>query len=156
MQVKDRRRQRSREHDWLCHTRKKEHALLGAPGVPRRRLTPGTVVWAHVPFEHGEGEKLRPAVVVGCDGRGVRIRRLSSSATRLRFDFYLDVVDLDAAGLDRPCGIDLRSSTVVDLIEVVDIVGELSDADFVRLQVAACLYVFLAADRGLLGSTPCP
>ena len=109
-----------------------------------------------MPFEDGEGEKLRPAVVVGRDGRGVRIRRLSSSATRLRFDFHLDVVDPDAAGLDRPCGIDLRSPSVVDVIEVVDIVGELSDADFVRLQVAACLYVFLAADRGLLGSTPCP
>jgi hypothetical protein len=167
VQETDRRRQRRREHDWLCRTRKKDHALLGAPKVPLKRLTPGTVVWAHVPYEHGDGEKLRPAVVVERQGRQVRIRRLSSSASRFRYDFYVDLEDLPSAGLDRPCGIDLRSTMVVDLIELVDISGALSDADFLRLQVSACLYDFLetrpsagagtadAEVRDLVGSTPC-
>jgi hypothetical protein len=45
---------------------------------------------------------------------------------------YVEVELLDQAGLTRPTGI-RRSSVVVDIIEVIEIVGALSDLDAQRI-----------------------
>ena len=105
--------------------------------VPRKRLTPGTVIWAHVPFEETEGEKTRPAVVIDLRGRDVVILPGTTAPARKRLGpRYVEVTDLDAAGLYRPTGIRL-SEVVVDLIEIIDIVGTLSDPDASRILEAA-------------------
>jgi hypothetical protein len=86
-------------------------------------------VWAHVPYEDGQGEKLRPAVVVERCGRDLTILPATTSASRWRYpNSSVEVRDLAAAGLTKPTGIKVRSVTV-DIIEVVDIVGRLGEAD---------------------------
>jgi hypothetical protein len=97
--------------------------------VPRNQLVSGTVVWAHVPYEDGTGEKLRPAVVVERCGRDVTILPATTSASRWRYpNNSVEVRDLAAAGLTKPTGIKMRSVTV-DIIEVLSIVGRLGEAD---------------------------
>jgi hypothetical protein len=96
-------------------------------------LVPGAVVWAHVPFEDGEGEKTRPAVVAQLSGRDVTLYPGTTSGSRIRHGHrYVEVRDLGAAGLNRPTGIK-RSFVVVDVIEVIDVVGDLSRADLADL-----------------------
>lgn len=97
--------------------------------VPRTRLVPGTVVWAHVPYEDRTGEKTRPAVVVERKGRDLTI--LPGTTSDRRWDLpgkYVEVRDRPAAGLTRPTGIRTTSVTV-DLIEVVGVVGQLGESD---------------------------
>jgi hypothetical protein len=105
--------------------------------IPRTRLTPGTVIWAHVPFEDTEGEKTRPAVVIDLRGRDVVILPGTTAPARKTLGpRYVEVTDLDAAGLYRPTGI-RQSEVVIDLIEIIDIVGTLSDPDASRILEAA-------------------
>ena len=101
--------------------------------VPKNRLTPGAVVWAHVPFEDGKGEKTRPAVVVSASSREVVVLPTTTSAKRHRFPAsYVELCDLESAGISRPSGVSSRTVTL-DRIELVDIVGYLSDEDFDRV-----------------------
>jgi len=105
--------------------------------IPRTRLSPGTVVWARVPFEDTEGEKTRPAVIIDLRGRDVVILPGTTAPARKRLGpRYVEVTDLDAAGLYRPTGI-RRAEVVIDLIEIIDIVGTLSDVDASRILEAA-------------------
>jgi hypothetical protein len=101
--------------------------------VARRLLLPGTVVFAHVPYAETDDEKGRPAVVKVTVGREVTILPGSSALSRRRFPaLYVELRDLDTAGLWRPTGVRLREVTV-DRIEIVHILGRLSDFDMTRL-----------------------
>jgi hypothetical protein len=92
-------------------------------------LVPGAVVWAHVPFAEIDEFKTRPAVVVEIVGREVTILPATSSSSRSGYPTeYVELRDLNAAGLNRPTGVRLRETTV-DIIEIVDVVGRLSDID---------------------------
>ncbi|MEZ5144863.1 MAG: hypothetical protein R2726_20460 [Acidimicrobiales bacterium] len=139
MRWTDRRLCRKREHQWLRDMRARDHALLDVWRVPRR-LEAGRVVWAHVPFVERSGEKLRPVVVADASGELLAVRRITSSVTRLRYDFYVEIEDLDAVGLDRPCGIEVRRTIDIARLDVVSSAGRLSPADDLRVEVGACLW----------------
>lgn len=86
-------------------------------------------MWAHVPFADDDGEKTRPAVVVGLRGRDVTLLPATTSTTRRRFGSrYVEIDDLAAAGLNRPTGI-RTTPVVVDVIEILNIVGSLAPSD---------------------------
>lgn len=93
--------------------------------IPRTQLTPGTVVWAHVPFADGTGEKSRPAVVLSRQGRDIEL--LPATTSMRRHDYphkYVEIEDLESAGLNRATGVSLRP-VVVDIIEIISITGSL-------------------------------
>lgn len=97
--------------------------------IAMSRLSTGVVVWAHVPFAESDGEKTRPAVVVGRHGRNIELLPISTSPARFRFNgTHHELTDLDSAGLDRASGVRMASVTV-DRIEVIQVVGELGPDD---------------------------
>ena len=97
--------------------------------VAMNRLRPGVVVWAHVTFRDGTGEKARPVVVVGTRGREVVVRPITSSPRRLEWpDRYTELADLAPAGATRPCAV-AADPIVLDRIEVIGVAGALSDGD---------------------------
>jgi hypothetical protein len=58
-----------------------------ASGGPRGRgPQPGEIWWATVPYRDGEGEKRRPALVLGGDGRSYTILKITSQDKRDRHD----------------------------------------------------------------------
>src|SRR4051812_12725651 len=84
------------------HTSRHPRLSIVKP-VPRSRLVAGIVVWAHVPYEDGTGEKTRPAVVLSASGHKVVVLPATTSPSRLRYpDLYVEVADLDGAGIVRP------------------------------------------------------
>jgi hypothetical protein len=97
--------------------------------IARGRLVPGIVVCAHVPFAEGGAWKTRPAIVKALDGWQVTVLPAYSSASRLRFPhLYVELRDLYVAGLSRPTGV-RRQEVAIDVIEIIDVVGQLSDVD---------------------------
>lgn len=131
--------------------------LASVKRVPRTQLVPGTVVWAHVPFEDGQGEKVRPAVVVERCGRDLVVFPGTTSASRWNHpSLYVEVRDLGAARLARPTGIRTRSVTI-DVMEVLDIVGQLGEADrsaVLGLSPQGHIYPFIASQSShAFGST---
>ncbi len=101
--------------------------------VPRSRLTAGVVVWAHVPFRDGSGEKARPAVVVATSSHDVVILPVTTSPNRHRHpNQYVELHDLDRAGILHPSAVALTPVTV-RRIDLVNITGELSAADAERV-----------------------
>lgn len=107
--------------------------LCAAKPVAKSRLVPGVVVWARVPFVDTNDWKTRPAVVKTVQGRLVSLAPGSSSASRWRFpDEFIEVTNLADSGLRRPTGFRRRDVTV-DIVDVVDIVGSLADADLEAL-----------------------
>jgi len=97
--------------------------------VAMNRLRPGVVVWAHVPYVDGEGEKTRPAIVVSTRGRDVQILPVTTKPSYgpARTE-YVAIGDCVAAGLDRSSSVRFRPITV-DRLEVVMVVGELAPTD---------------------------
>jgi hypothetical protein len=82
-----------------------------------------------VPYAEVDDEKTRPAVVKCVVGRQVIILPGFSAASRFRFPTkYVELRDLDAAGLYRPTGV-RRKEVTVDRIEIIDVAGHLSDFD---------------------------
>ena len=133
-----RQRNKRRERWAKPSTARRLPKLAVVEPVPMNRLRLGVVVWAHIPFQHDDGEKTRPAIVVGTGGRTVDHLPVTTSPTRFGRPFdHVELCGLDAAGLERPSGVRLRAVTV-DRIEIVHIVGELSDTDLdavaIRLQ----------------------
>lgn len=104
--------------------------------VPLTRLTPGTVVWAHVPFSDGTGEKSRPAVVVATRGRNIELLPATTSPTRRSQAGFVPLADLGAAGLERDSSVRLDPVTV-DRIEIISITGQLACLDAARLGIAS-------------------
>lgn len=101
--------------------------------VPRNQLVAGAVVWAHLPFRDGTGEKVRPAVVVSAATHEVVLLSTTTSPNRLRYPGrYVEVTDLEAAGIRHASGVALRLTTV-PRIDLVDIVGGLSPGDAERV-----------------------
>lgn len=112
-----------------CDSKRKVVPMSIVKPVPLSRLRPGTVVWAHIPFADGAGEKSRPAVVIATESRDITL--LPGTTSTRRFDLrnsYLEVADLDTAGLTRPTGIN-RHPVTVDKIEIISICGELAGDD---------------------------
>ncbi|MFI6262185.1 hypothetical protein [Micromonospora sp. NPDC051006] len=105
--------------------------------VARNRLLPGVLVWARVPFEDNILYKIRPAVVLGCRGRDVVILPCTSSPARhRRIDQPIELMDVETAGLRRPTAV-RRTALSVDLVDVLTVIGELSDTDRRRVLCAA-------------------
>lgn len=100
--------------------------------VPLNRLLPGTVVWAHVPFADGTGEKARPAIVRSTNGREIELLPATTSAARFGAHGYCQILDLDSAGLDRRSTVRCEAVTV-DRIEIISITGHLAAHDAARL-----------------------
>jgi hypothetical protein len=101
--------------------------------VPKCRLVRGAVVWAHIPFEEGEGEKTRPAVVIERRGRNVVLKPATTSSSWRRYPHrYVEIQDIGVAGLRRPTAV-RSDQVIVDLIEIVDLVGRLSEEDAVAV-----------------------
>lgn len=98
--------------------------------IARNQLTPGTVVYAHVPFESGEPHayKTRPCVVASTDQHVVRLLPISSADGRLNTRHRRDLADWMMAGLSRPSSV-LTRYVVLDRAEIVDVIGHLSAAD---------------------------
>lgn len=97
------------------------------------RLAPGTVVWAHIGFRDGTGEKARPAVVVEVRGRDVVLLPATTSEKRHRLLDHVEVLDLAEAGLDRPTGISTIPVVVDRRIDLTSIAGDLSEQDRQRV-----------------------
>ena len=98
--------------------------------VPLNQLHPGTVVWAHIPFADGTGEKARPAVVRSTRGREIELLPATTSTARFNAPGYSQIIDLDTAGLHRRTTVHHRTVTV-DRIEIINITGRVAahDAD---------------------------
>ena len=111
--------------------------------VPRNRLVPGTVVWAHIGFRDGTGEKARPAVVLEVRSREVVLLPGTTSDKRHRLRDHVEVLNLDEAGLGRPTGISTIPVVVDRRIDLTSISGELSETDRQRVfdQAAALSHV---------------
>lgn len=114
--------------------------LTSVKPVPASQLTFGTVVWAHIPFAECSGHKTRPAVVVAADRHHAALLPGFTGAKRLHYpDRYLELTDLDAAGLLRPTGLRLEA-VCLERLEIINISGALDpdDADALRdrIQVA--------------------
>jgi hypothetical protein len=123
------RRNKRRERWAKPSTDRRLPNLAVVEAVPMNRLHRGVVVWAHIPFQYDDGEKTRPAVVIGVSGRTVELLPVTTTQSRFgRPHLYVEVQDLDPAGLLRASGVHLRP-VAVDRIELVHIVGELSEAD---------------------------
>lgn len=109
--------------------------LRGVRPVPRNRLSRGTVVWARVPYPDDPGDsKMRPAVVVGLEGRTVTLLPVTSSTkdSVRQSAMYVLLRDWAEAGLTRPCLVAKRE-IAVDVIDVATVAGELSEVDAVRV-----------------------
>ena len=105
--------------------------------MARTRLTPGTVVWARVPFvDHPDRSKARPAVVSEVVGREVRLLPVTSSTKdSVRCSpLYVRLEEWESAGLSRPCLV-TRKVVIVDVIDVTTVVGALGTADRARVFV---------------------
>lgn len=143
------RRRRSRELRQRCdeqlrRAERVHRSMRTVRPVPTRRLQRGAIVWAHVPFADTDGWKLRPGLVTGADRRMVRLHPISSALSRLGRPGYLEIVDLDAAGLDRPSGVNLLREVELPHIEVILLAGALSAADGIRFEVHTALLPVLA------------
>jgi hypothetical protein len=109
--------------------------LRRARPVARTVLTPGTVVWARIPYvDQPDASKARPAVVAGVVGREVRLLPVTSSTkdSVRQSPLYVRLDDWAAAGLNRPCLVTRRAVTV-DIIDVTTVVGNLGDGDAARV-----------------------
>jgi len=100
--------------------------------VPRNRLVPGTVVWAHIDFVDGTGEKPRPAVVIDVRGSDVIVLPGTTSERRHASADHVELRDLDRAGLVRSTGICARPR-VVGRIDLTCICGSLGEEDHRRV-----------------------
>ncbi len=101
--------------------------------VPKSSLSPGNVVWAHVPYDEGDREKTRPAVVASVEGRTISLLPITSASRRTAFaKRYAEIFDFAHAGLTRPCAVALKIKEV-DLIDIVAVAGRLSDIDRRRI-----------------------
>ena len=100
--------------------------------VPRTALVPGAVVWAHVPYDDGDGTawKTRPAVVVDAAGRDVTLFPLTSSLLGRRRPGVVEVTHWAEAGLSRPCVV-VRRAVILDRIDILNLVGHLHEDDLV-------------------------
>jgi len=121
-------RQRRRS-DVVSQPASQAPSLSTVKPVALNRLQPGVVVWAHIAFEDGTGEKTRPAVVVRAGSREVVVRAVTSAVSRFRFPhLHIELADLTAAGVTRPCAVK-TTEVEVDRIDILHVVGELSDDD---------------------------
>ena len=95
-----------------------------------RRLRPGAVVWAHVPYEESAQYKTRPAVVITHAGRTATLLPLSSTASRFRYpDRFTEITDTFSAGLLRRCAVRHRPVTL-GVIDIVSVAGQLTRRDW--------------------------
>ena len=150
MGTTDRRRpRRSRELRQRCdeqlrRAQRVNRSIRTVRPVPARRLQRGTIVWAHGPFADTDDWKLRPGLVTGADRSTLRLHPISSALSRLGRPGYLEITDLDAAGLDRPSGMNLLREVELARIEVVHLAGALSAVDGIRFEIHSALLPVLA------------
>lgn len=143
MRTADRRRVKAQQHGWFREALARQRALTCVHRVADRNLEIGAVLWAHVPFEDIDGSKLRPVVVVDRVRNGVVVHPFTTSLRRLARRDHVEIDDLDTAGLDRPCGVNVARLVELARGEVVSRVGALSVGDFVRVQVTSALLPFV-------------
>ena len=125
-------RRRRRVRGWPEPEGPARPCLLRMQPVPRKALVPGAVVWAHVPYDDGDGAawKTRPAVVVDASGREVTLFPLTSSLLGRRRPGVIEVRHWAEAGLTRPCSV-VRRAVTLDRIDILNLVGHLHEDDLV-------------------------
>jgi hypothetical protein len=144
MQQRDRRRDGHQRDRWLRQALATDRALHTVSPIALRRLRPGVVVWAHIPFQEVDGWKLRPAVVVRAEARTVLLRPVTGAASRFGRHDHVELEDLDTAGLAHPCAVRLGRDVEVDRTDVVTLAGRLSLIDELRIEVTEALSPFFA------------
>jgi len=127
---KNRSRKRGNEKSPTAH--RKVVPMSVVRPVPLNQLHPGTVVWAHIPFADGTGEKARPAVVRSTNGREIELLPATTSTARFDAPGYSQIIDLDTAGLHRRTTVHHRTVTV-DRIEIINITGRVAAHDAAQL-----------------------
>lgn len=130
-------------YHWQHKARRNKHAQLWLERTPRvpkpqmarvevvamNRLRPGVVVWGHIPFADGDGEKTRPAVVITTSGSDVELLPVTTKPGWYRTNgHHIEIRNGIAAGLDRNSSVRLRP-VVVDRLEVLNVVGQLTTSD---------------------------
>ena len=122
-----------RERSAASRTGRAGPRLTVVAPVAMTRLDQGAVVWAHVPYVDGTGEKTRPAVVCSRSGREVVLLPVTITRSRFRHpDRYVEILDLEDAGITRESAVALQA-VPVDRIDVLDITGHLSPVDAIRV-----------------------
>jgi hypothetical protein len=102
------------------------HDVMRARVVPWRFLDLGTVVLARVPYDDLDDYKVRPLVVLSADPDMAQgLPSTTSPRRRRRPAQYVEVIDLDSAGLTRPTGVRLTAVRLLlpDVIAVLDGLG---------------------------------
>lgn len=93
-------------------------------------LTAGDVVWARVDFDDNSGHKVRPVVVLTADYRQIVGLAGTSNLDRGRALRHVELVDLDAAGLDDPTAVDPVRPRIVPAEDLLLRAGRCSAADW--------------------------
>jgi hypothetical protein len=97
--------------------------------VPFKALSPGTVVYARIPFdEDSDRDKSRPAVVVSATKQAVTVLPITSKGPWSLHGPQVPVLDLVSAGLTRASWARMRA-VVIDRCYVHRVLGRLTDAD---------------------------
>lgn len=121
---------RRQAHEKLRQTEKFLRELRGASPVPAAHLRTGQLVRARIPYADGTGEKVRPGVVIGCDGRSVRVVPVTTKRHRSKI-----AVEIDAGTGRRSWA--LPAIVTIDRIDVVSWMGALGDDDHRKVSALA-------------------
>ena len=105
---------------------------VGQP-VALRFLQPGAVVLARISFSDSDDYKVRPVIIDSLTADGIRAHKCTTSLARLRRrELYVEISDLESAGLTRPTGIQREVLRITaDLI--VEVRGRLCGEDLAAL-----------------------
>jgi hypothetical protein len=100
------------------------------------------VIWARVRFGHGQGWKIRPAVIVRC-GNGDQVLAIALVSSRRAGNHE---VDWRHAGLRGPSSLNERGVVWVDRVDVRSVGGDVTDEDLAAAELISSRSPSRAAD----------
>ena len=99
-------------------------------------LVPGSVVFATIPFENGEADKERPAIVIEAKRREALVVPCTSKVDKAALHGGVPIEHLQEAGLARPTAAIVRRVLTVPRQEIHEKCGELASDDWARVRDA--------------------